>query len=231
MLLSVLLIIGGTLLLVTVPYFTVTVHLKNNVADISVRSLVFKKDIHIDPSSENIKKPKKEKPKKDKPKKKKQKKSEDSSVKLWVDGIKSKVYSKENGFDIDGAFEVKDELCEMLTLVFKGLNKLFGKIRYKIEVPMLNVNLDYGASDPVATGMIYGWIYSGLGIAYPLFNQYFKFNYPSLNVTPDFYGKRFNLEVRSIIRLRPIHVVHAVFAVVHDPGFAVLKYFLRKGHK
>ena len=245
--LSLLAVLAIVFLLATVPFFSADIRYKKDILDISVKTLLFKKSFTIDlkapkpeKTPEQLEKEEKQKEKKKaKAEKKKNKKSDDKNpekkslfdVKSEIDEIKNKVINPETGFDINEAIALKDKIFEVLNIIIRSIGKLFGKIRYKIEIPLLNVIMEYGTGDPASTGMLYGAISGMLGVIYPLANQYIIFNYPSLKVTPDFYGERFEIEVRCIIRLRPVSIFNAVISASLEPVFAFLKYFLRKGHK
>ncbi|MBQ3573008.1 MAG: DUF2953 domain-containing protein [Clostridia bacterium] len=89
--------------------------------------------------------------------------------------------------------------------------------------------MEYGTGDAAATGMLYGSIWGAVSTLYPIACRWAHISYPTLDITPDFYGKRFNIEVQSIIKVRPAHIISALFTALRMPNFTYLKDKLKKG--
>lgn len=115
----------------------------------------------------------------------------------------------------------KAKILAYKNLAFQGLSSL----RYRIEIQNTYIRLDYGSGDPAATGQTVGYLWTGIGILYPLINQYFLFDFPIIDVTPDFYQKRLDYEVKSIINVKPVHIIKTLFVLV----FNYFKYEKDKG--
>lgn len=124
---------------------------------------------------------------------------------------KKRIYDPEKGGYQPGGLEAV--LAEYRDLWDQGrdvIHTFFGNIRYRIEVPMLRIRLDFGTGNPAHTGMAYGAVWGAVGMAYPVACRYVHMAYPAMEVTPDFYEKRFDLEIRSIIKVRPAHIINAL---------------------
>ena len=112
---------------------------------------------------------------------------------------KKRIYDPERGgFQMDGFGEVVQEYKAMYRQFQKLLHEVFGDLRYKISVLSTRIRLDFGTGNPAHTGMLYGGIWSAIG----------HMDYPELEVTPDYYGKRLDFDVRSIIKVRPAHIIN-----------------------
>ncbi|MBQ4145720.1 MAG: DUF2953 domain-containing protein [Clostridia bacterium] len=152
-----------------------------------------------------------------KPEKKKssqsQKGKNDKKSKFWTrfENDKKRIYNPENGgFSLTGLNAVLDDFRNSYKEIKDILFTFCGDLRYKLEIPYIWISLDYGTGNPAHTGMLYGTIWSIVGIVYPILARYFHIAYPSIELTPDYYDARFNLEVKSIIKVKPAHIINAL---------------------
>ena len=160
-----------------------------------------------------------------------QKKKSKFSFKDRFDKEKKRIYDPEKGgYQPGGLKEVWGEYQQTFE-DFKDIILGFaGGVRQKIWITSLLIRLDYGTGDPAHTGMLYGSIWSGIGIAYPILCRYIRAVYPTLEITPDFYGVRFDLEIKSIIKVRPAHIIHALLKQLWRPAITYCyNHFTRKG--
>lgn len=88
--------------------------------------------------------------------------------------------------------------------------KMLGGMRYKIEVVKVKIKIDYGTGDPADTGILYGVIWATIGNLYQLFNQYLVFDFPTVELNPDFENKVFKTEFEGIIKVRLVHIISAL---------------------
>ena len=124
---------------------------------------------------------------------------------------KKRIYDPEKGgYQRGGLAAVLAEYRDLWEQSRDVLHAFFGDIRYRVEVPLLRIRLDFGTGNPAHTGMAYGAVWSAVGMAYPVACRYVRMAYPAMEVTPDFYEKRFDLEIRSIIKVRPAHIINAL---------------------
>lgn len=139
-----------------------------------------------------------------------QKEKKENRFRAKLEADKKRIYDKEKGgYQHSGLMAVIQEYREMwreLTDTFRGV---FGDMRHKVEICQTEIRLNFGTGNPAHTGMAYSAVWSIVGIFYPLFCRQFQMEYPSMAVTPDFYEKRFDLEIKSIIMVRPAHIIHA----------------------
>lgn len=108
--------------------------------------------------------------------------------------------------------ECKAKILAYKKMVFDALDCLNGKI----EIKNIYLRFDIGTGDAAATGKCMGYIYAGTGVLYPILNRYFIMDFPTFDITPDFYQKRFDYEVKSIIRVRPVHIIKMFFVLAFD---------------
>ena len=152
---------------------------------------------------------------------------QDSPIKDRIQHLKSRIFSEEKGFDIDAAKSVFAETKEKFSFIWSLLRRFFAAMRYKIKIPVWRITLDFGTDNAAATGMLYGSVWGAVGTIYPLLARYAYVVYPMLNITPDFYGKRFDINMKSIIKVRPVHIINAAV----PPLLTYLKEYLKTSSK
>lgn len=118
--------------------------------------------------------------------------------------------SDKGGYQAGGIGEVVGEYKQLWEDTRKTMRGLFDGLRYKIEVRRTELRLDFGTGNPAHTGMAYSTVWGVMGVIYPLLCRHIKMDYPNLLITPDFNETRFDLEIKSIIMVRPAHIIHAV---------------------
>lgn len=150
-----------------------------------------------------------------------------SPIKDKIQSLKSRVFSEEKGFDMDEAKSVVSETKEEFSFIWSLLRRFFSAMRYKIKIPVWRITLDFGTDNAAATGMLYGSIWGAAGTIYPFLARYAYVVYPMLDITPDFYGKRFEMKMKSIIKVRPVHIINAAV----PPLLTYLKEYLKTSSK
>ncbi len=124
---------------------------------------------------------------------------------------KKRIYdSEQGGYQPGGIGKVVGEYKEMWEDARETMRGIFDGLRYKVEVTHTEIRLDFGTGNPAHTGMAYSAVWGVMGVIYPLLCRHIKMDYPNLLVTPDFNEPRFDLELKSIIKVRPAHIIHAV---------------------
>ena len=124
---------------------------------------------------------------------------------------KKRIYDpQKGGYQAGGLREVIGEYKQLWEDMEETLRGLFDGLRYKIAVTRTEIYLDFGTGNPAYTGMAYSAVWGIVGMVYPLICRHVKMEYPYISVTPDFHETRFDLEIKSIIKVRPAHIIHAV---------------------
>ena len=205
------------------PFTTIVVHYKDMQLDVKIKHLFFKKNLFFDFTKEKNTEQKKTKDEAGNAE------SKGFDIRSKINEIKDRIYSSETGFNIDEVKNVKNELTDAYSETFALIRKFLGKTRFKIHIPTIRVKLDYGTGNPANTGMIYGSVWGLVGVIYPLAAMYFHIAFPQLDTTPDFYGKRFNIEIKSIIKVRPTHIINAALTTLWTPILTYLKNKIKKG--
>lgn len=206
------------ILATTLCYARIDIHLKNNILNVTIGNKVWKKHYKID-FSEQENSTTESKTKFDKK----------SSIKEKISSIKNRIFNFEKGFDIDEVAKIKDEITETYSSVTGIIKDILGHLRYKIQIPVLKIELEYGTGDAASTGMIYGSIWSVTSLIYPIISMWTHMVYPTLDITPDYYGKRFDIEAWSIIKVRPAHIINAAIKTFFSPNLTYLKNIFKKG--
>ncbi len=228
--LIILLVLALIVCLIIAPFFTIEIRFKENVLHVKLSNWFFKKDLDIDFNSKEVSESETKAKEKSKPettnKDKEDKKSNIITDK--INGYKNRIYSKENGFSIHELRAVRHELSQLISKILSIIKGFFGSVRYKIQIPSVYFNLEYGTGDPASTGMMYGSIWGIVGLIYPVMTRYFIVNYPALSIVPDFTAKRFSLEFKSIIKVRPVHIINASVVMCVKLLFNILKFLYKK---
>ncbi len=143
---------------------------------------------------------------------------------------KKRIYNKEKGgYQHGGLLEVLKEYKEIFRDAKEVVQTFLEDTRHRVEISSLWIRLDFGTGNPAHTGMLYGMVWNLVGLGYPFLVRYFKAAYPSMDVTPDFYNPRFDLEIKSIIKVRPAHIINAVLKQVWRSGITYVKQYFTKG--
>lgn len=246
-----LLVTAVIIFLLIYPFTEIHFHYKQLQINIYIKHWLIKKNFNIDLNKE--KRYNKDEKSKEKRKNNKLGKNNDSSptsssensdashsskkstqpfdIKTKIEEIKGRIYNSDTGFNIDEIKNIKNEFTSGFSGISKHIGIFFKKTRYKIHIPSLRINLEYGTGNPANTGLIYGSAWNIVGILYPILTRYFHIAYPSLNLTPDFYGKRFDAEIKSIIKVRPAHIINAAISVFKSFILTYLKNNFNKGRE
>ena len=206
-LLAIILLIAGLLLTVTWNKWQVYVHYKDKRLFIELRGIFYKK-VLVDRDFTQ-----KEEASAEKTEPQEETKSEKNKTGI-IERFKTdkdKIYTKETGYNHQGLMGVIDDYKEIIGKIKDVLEVFFEGMRYKIEIPLIRIKLDFGTGNPAHTGMLFGGIWGAVGTAYPIARRYLDVAYPVMEVTPDFNGSRFDLEFKSIIKVRPAHIINALF--------------------
>lgn len=197
-LLIILCIIILILSFISFGHIIIDLSLNDNLLTLIIRHTLYRKKIEID-----LNKPK--------PHKENQKPAEKQSS---FSDIKNRIFKKDSGIDFNEIQNIKNEYFSAYSEILDIVKSLLGRTKCKIKIPVLNISINYGTGNPAATGMIYGSFWSLIGILYPPLTRYFKIVYPTLDITPDFYQERFEIYIKSIIKVRAVHIINAGFSAL-----------------
>ena len=222
--LIILAVLALILLTVTVPHITVIVHYKDDVLSFHIKHWLYRKKFEIDMGKKGYKITEETEPEAAGPDKEKKVSFKDRLI-----DAKNRIFSSEKGIDTEEFKKVKEEFTELYSEILDILRTFLGRFRYKAHIPLIRIRLDYGTDNPATTGMIYGWIWGLIGTLYPVATRYFHIAYPQVDITPDFYGKRFDAEIKSIIKVRATHIINAAVPALWSPLITYLKNKNNKG--
>lgn len=116
---------------------------------------------------------------------------------------------KEGGIDLDALRESAGYYLSLLQSGKEVLGCFLRHMRRRVSVS-LRADLTFGTGDPADTGILCGWIWNSVGIFYPPLARYFRFAFPALTITPDFYQKRYEIDAEGIIQVRAAHIINAL---------------------
>ncbi len=218
--LAIILLIAGLLFTVTWNKWQIYVHFKDKRLFVELRGIFYKKvlvDRDFTEKQEND-------TKMEKPEKKTKLEDNKSGLLERFKTDKDRIYTKETGYDHQGFKDVIADYKEVIGQIKGVLGVFFESMRYKIEIPLIRIKLDFGTGNPAHTGMLFGGIWGAVGTMYPVASRYLDVAYPLMEVTPDFNGPRFDLEVKSIIKVRPAHIINAL---LKREVWAAITYFYK----
>lgn len=220
-LLAIILLIAGLLLTVTWNKWQIYIHYKEKRLFVELRGIFYKKVLADKDFSQKEETSEKEK----KTQKKEAEKEDKSELSRRFKTDKDRIYTKESGYNHQGLLEVIEDYKEIIGQIKEVLKVFFEGMRYKIEIPLIRIKLDFGTDNPAHTGMLFGGIWGAVGTAYPVARRYIDVAYPVMEVTPDFNGTRFDLEFKSIIKVRPAHIINAL---LKREVWTAVTYFYKK---
>lgn len=89
------------------------------------------------------------------------------------------------------------------------INVFLNTMRFRIKIDSLSLSLAYGTGDAASTGILYGVVWSLISGAYNLLSGFFDFEFPKVEITPDFQQSKFDLAFSGILRVRLVHIINA----------------------
>lgn len=152
-------------------------------------------------------KPKEKKDKKKKKKKKEDAEDEDKEENGGKDGGETDEKAKDE--EKVGALQKIKDGISLFKSVKRASVRALKYLKHKIDISETRVRLKFGTGDAAATGMICGAFWAALGNLYIIGGKFFNLGFPSVNLTPVFESKAFELEAESIIEVRPAHIINA----------------------
>ncbi len=224
--LVILVAIVGLIIAAAYIKWIVAIEIKDSVISIELRvagvkRLVLKRSLKPDTNKDKSKKTRTSNKNKDE-------NSEDEGS--WWKDIKERVYNPEKGGYQEGSIEeIIDEYREKYDEISAVLRDVLGGMRHKIEISRLKLVLDVGTGNPAHTGMVYAVVWGLVGTVYPILTNYFIIDFPQIEVTPDFYEKRLDFGFRSIIKVKPAHIINALFKVGIKQVFTYFQNIKNKG--
>ncbi|MCL6631267.1 MAG: DUF2953 domain-containing protein [Alicyclobacillus herbarius] len=95
--------------------------------------------------------------------------------------------------------------------MFSVLKRVFWRIR----ITELRLCIDYGTKDAGFTGILYGFVWSGLGLVLAWFERTFSMRTrPAVRVNPNFHEPMLTVEGSCIMRLRLGYAILAIMGLV-----------------
>lgn len=180
-------------ILLSIPFYISAEYKKNafnNYAEVKLKVLGFK--LKLIPNDKKPEEPVKKK-------KEKKEKAEDTEKEDFLEKFKIKF---DNWLDAFNA--VKWDIANIL-------DYLAGKL---VRVKDLYIGMIFGFDDAAAngimTGVLNGVVYNILGFAH----RHMTIEKWKVNIQPDFYAKRFDAEVRCILRIKPVHIIVVALKVL-----------------
>lgn len=100
-----------------------------------------------------------------------------------------------------------DGFCEAYDETKDDIKDVLSDIRKKLEFQTLVFHVHFGLSDAAKTGIATGATWTSASCALSVLNQMFAVRNLSLDVAPDFNRECFELHIKSILKLRPVHII------------------------
>ena len=83
-------------------------------------------------------------------------------------------------------------------------------IRYRVDFSEIYVKVRYGTGDAPSTGVLYGAVWALIGNLYSFLCRYFTIAFPQVDMEADFNKIMFDISLRGIISVRPVHIIIAI---------------------
>ena len=87
------------------------------------------------------------------------------------------------------------------------IKEVLSDLRQKIEFKTVDFKVHFGLSDAAKTGIATGAVWTSSSCLVSVINQMFGIRKIDLDVVPDFNRECFNLYIKSILILRPVHII------------------------
>lgn len=153
--------------------------------------------------------------KREKLKKNASQKNTNTSISSRPSSVKPNTEKTGNKEPADIGIFNKISICKAKILAYKDIIfHALSSLKNRIEIQNTYFRLDFGTGDAASTGQAVGFMWGGIGALYPILNRYFIMDFPTVNITPDFYQKRFDYELKSIIKAKPVHIIKTLFVLV-----------------
>lgn len=94
------------------------------------------------------------------------------------------------------------------------IGSVLAEIRKKTEFETIVFRLVFGLSDAAKTGIATGAAWASASCVLSVLNQMFGIRSIDLDVSPDFNHECFRLYVKSILRLRPVHIISISIKII-----------------
>lgn len=135
--------------------------------------------------------------------------SSDSKRKNGEKTKKTDNSEKSEELTAEGFLEKVENFRKTFVLVRDVITTVFGYAGDKVEFVDIMVKSRFGTGDAGKTGMICGVFWSLLGNVYAFLCRFFRLDFPDVQLEPDFEKKVFEIDVRGIIKIRPVHIITA----------------------
>lgn len=89
----------------------------------------------------------------------------------------------------------------------EDMKDIWSLVRSKAEFQAISFRLDFGLADAAKTGIATGAAWAASSCILSVFDHLFGIREKQLDVSPDFNREHFHLYVKSILRLRPVHII------------------------
>ena len=94
------------------------------------------------------------------------------------------------------------------------ISSVLAEIRKKTEFETIVFRLGFGLSDAAKTGIATGAAWASASCVLSVLNQMFGIRSIDLDVSPDFNRECFRLQIKSILRLRPVHIISISIRII-----------------
>ncbi|MDR1392131.1 MAG: DUF2953 domain-containing protein [Clostridiales bacterium] len=118
------------------------------------------------------------------------------------------------------------DFLEMIEPAKEILRLIFVKMRHKVEIEKFDLKVKMGAGNASTTGVVYGAAWGFYSSLYAFLSHCFYIKKQSFEIVPDFYNKKLDFEIETIIKVRLLHVIRAIL----KSSLIYLKYSRRKNN-
>ena len=95
-----------------------------------------------------------------------------------------------------------------------NIKEILSEIRSKTEFQTISLRLGFGLSNAAKTGIATGAAWASSSCILSVLNRMFRIHKIDLNVSPDFNREYFHLHIKSILRLRPVHIISISIRII-----------------
>lgn len=109
-----------------------------------------------------------------------------------------------------------EEILHLVSYIFRLVSLSFAEFKRYARINIAKLKISVSASSPDETAMLYGTVSSALYTAIEILSASFnvKRNYKSIGVISDFLSEECKLDLKVIIKIKPIHLLLALVHVM-----------------
>lgn len=132
--------------------------------------------------------------------------------------------TKKTDFSFDTFRKNVDQLGEVVKKSKKELSAMLRYIRKNLSCKNIDFYINFGTGDAAKTGITTGAVWTSGTLLLKIVDELIGIKKINMQVNPDFTQKKFEIYVKTILIMRPIHFIIVLRKLVHTIAFIKSKF-------